>query len=139
MKDTNKVAYTEYCFFFDTTSSGVWTNLFDFEKSLAKFFESFGIEATTINPVKGYPSGKKIIYLTKTQIIPVTPPQPKSANNSNIDSAQKLKAIAGESQNKKPQGKMNTSVINKPQRVKKRLFFKEGKLFAKGTYPKKFT
>lgn len=92
MKD---IAFLEYAFLFDPTET--WSNLYQFEQMLGKYFDTLGFDATIVKTVeKG--AGKRILFITKKQTIVAQPPKigrPQSAQSKLKEmSARKLKAPA---------------------------------------------
>lgn len=60
----NKMVLLEYDFLFNPSEA--WTNLSDFEKSLADFFSAHGLEAEIIKTVEGQ-VGKRILLVRKAE------------------------------------------------------------------------
>jgi len=57
-----KLAFLEYLFIFDPETT--WSNIYDFENVLGKFFKSYGYDANIIDAVRGH-TGRKVIFITK--------------------------------------------------------------------------
>lgn len=65
MKD-KEVAFLEYAFMFDPSET--WSNLYQFEDALAKYFDECGLEAVVVKTVTGQ-AGKRILMLNKKPMI----------------------------------------------------------------------
>lgn len=59
-----KLAFLEYAFIFDPDST--YSNVYDFENKLGKFFKGEGMEAEIIDAVKGY-TGRRVIFVRKIE------------------------------------------------------------------------
>lgn len=124
MKDNSEKVYLEYSFFIPTS---VWNSLYDFENDFAKFLEAKNLEGIVFNNFKGSVGFKRIVDIS----IKPEPalPQPPQVKNTTTPS-DRLKQMAGESPNKKPEGKMRTGPLNAfPKRVISRTQFNVGKRF----------
>ena len=76
-----KLAFLEYAFIFDPDST--YSNVYDFENKLGKFFKSEGMEAQIIDAVKGY-TGRRVIFVTKIEDLldnPIKKPIPAQFKN----------------------------------------------------------
>lgn len=56
------VALIEYAFMFDTSEA--WSNLYQFESTLLKYFDALGFEAEVLKTVEGA-TGRRILMLKK--------------------------------------------------------------------------
>ena len=65
------IALIEYAFMFDTGEG--WTNLYQFESTIFKYFETLGFEVNIIKTVEGA-TGRRILMLKKKQL-PVNGPE----------------------------------------------------------------
>lgn len=70
-----EVAFLTYTFMFDPSKT--WSNLYTFEKDLAKFFGSKGLEAMVVKTVQGQASNR-ILMITVKEKVPE--PKPPKAN-----------------------------------------------------------
>lgn len=68
MKET---VFLEYCFLFEPAST--WTNMYQFEGDLLKFFNEHGMDAVAIKTVSGY-NGRRIIQVCKKEEVAVSEP-----------------------------------------------------------------
>ena len=66
-----QVAFLEYSFIFDPSES--WSNGFQFENQLSKFFAENGFEAQIVATSGG--TGRRVIFLNKVEVIKT--PEPK--------------------------------------------------------------
>lgn len=62
----------EYLFMFNPNQT--WGHLYEFEKSLAEFFNSKGMEATVVKTVDGV-QGRRMLVISKKEVttLPTTP------------------------------------------------------------------
>lgn len=64
------VALLEYAFMFDTGEA--WSNLYQFESTILKYFETLGFEAEILKTVEGT-TGRRIMMLKKRPMVMVPP------------------------------------------------------------------
>lgn len=57
-----KMAFLEYAFLFEPTST--FTNLYEFEQTLADFFAAHGYAAEVLDSVDRAAGGRRVVYLT---------------------------------------------------------------------------
>ena len=82
------IALLDYLFLFDPSET--WSNLYQFEADLTRFFEERGLIVSVIKTVDGG-TGRRILMIEKAQEIPtppVTPPS-KSVNQTIASMAMK--------------------------------------------------
>ena len=62
----------EYMFMFNPSQT--WSHLYEFEKSMAEFFNSKGLEAEIVKTVEGSP-GRRMLIISKKEVttLPTTP------------------------------------------------------------------
>jgi hypothetical protein len=87
----NEQAYLEYVFMF-TPSTKTWTNLFQFEGDLTKFFTDHNIDVTVIKTVDGQ-NGRRILLLAGREEVLNQPMEKKEKPRSIGD---KIKSLAPE-------------------------------------------
>ena len=124
MKDNTEKVYLEYSFLVPTD---VWQSIYDFENSFSEFLSSKNLEGIVLNNLKGSVGFRRIVDIKKKQE-PEAPQPPKT--ESTVTPADKLKQIAGESPNKRPEGKVRFGPINSfPQRATPKMQYKQGRRF----------
>ncbi len=99
----SNIALIQYAFLFDTSEA--WTNLYQFESTLVKYFETVGFDAEILKTVEGA-RGMRILMLKKkvTVVVPEKNKvgRPQSMGSKFKDMAQrKLRKPALEFQKKK--------------------------------------
>ncbi len=67
------IAACTYTFVFDPGDT--WSHLYQFEKSLAKYLESDGLEMQIIEPMGAGVAGKMIHIYPKPTLEPINPPK----------------------------------------------------------------
>ena len=71
----NDIVLLEYCFMFEPSKA--WSNLYQFEGQLLKFFEGHNMNAEVVKYVAGQ-NGKRMVYLSPKEEIkenPIVPPR----------------------------------------------------------------
>lgn len=92
----NKVAILEYNFIF-TPSTKTWTNLYQFEQQLAKYFSMCNLEAEIVKSVEGG-SSKRFMHIKEKETI-VNEPKPivkATAMKAHFDKMRTKKITASE-------------------------------------------
>lgn len=91
----SSVALLEYAFMFDTGEA--WSNLYQFESTILKYFETLGFEAEILKTVEGA-TGRRILMLKKKPVI--VPEEKKSVGRPQTIGG-KLKEMATRKLSKK--------------------------------------
>lgn len=85
MKD---IAFLEYTFMFDPSQT--WSNLYQFENDLSKFFADRGYDAVIVKTVAGQ-GGRRILMLQPKPMVDVVEEPKKEAKPSSVgDKMRKL-------------------------------------------------
>lgn len=58
-----KLTFLDYEFIFEPGAT--WSNMYDFENTLAQVFKSRGFEANILDATRGFAAGRRVIYVTK--------------------------------------------------------------------------
>lgn len=65
----NKIAFLEYNFIFDPSET--WSNLYQFEQTLVKYFETIGMDVQMVKTIEGVGARRILIITKKPNIVPV--------------------------------------------------------------------
>lgn len=89
-----QLVFLEYRFMLDPSET--YSNLFQFENDLTKFFDDKGIDAEIIKPVEGSAGSRIILLSKKPDIKPSETTEPKKKDiSSNKTPKQQFKQIMG--------------------------------------------
>jgi hypothetical protein len=66
----NKIAFLEYNFIFDPSET--WSNLYQFEQTLIKYFETIGMDVQMVKTIEGVGARRILIITRKPTIVPET-------------------------------------------------------------------
>jgi len=69
----NKIAFLEYNFIFDPSET--WSNLYQFEQTLIKYFETIGMDVQMVKTIEGV-GARRILIISKKQIVPTMEKNP---------------------------------------------------------------
>jgi hypothetical protein len=83
----SSIALLEYAFMFDTGEA--WSNLYQFESTILKYFETLGFEAEILKTVEGA-TGRRILMLKKKSLVV---PQDKNSVGRPQTAGGKLKEL----------------------------------------------
>jgi len=84
------IALIEYAFMFDTGEA--WSNLYQFESTILKYFDALGFEAEILKTVEGA-TGRRILMLKKKPM-PVNAPNEKAPVGRPQSTGSKFKDLA---------------------------------------------
>lgn len=84
------IALIEYAFMFDTGEA--WSNLYQFESTVLKYFDALGFEAEVLKTVEGA-TGRRILMLKKKPM-PVNGPVEKNPVGRPQSTGSKFKDLA---------------------------------------------